>query len=66
MSKTLNRREFIKTSSATTVGVATIASGITLTSFAANANENPVTNEKRWGMLVDTNKLTEVEIDGMV
>jgi len=27
MSKTLNRRDFIKTSSATTVGVATIASG---------------------------------------
>jgi hypothetical protein len=64
MSKTLNRRDFIKTTSATTVGVATIASGITLTTFAAN--DKPVTNAKRWGMLVDTNKLTEREIDGMV
>ncbi len=66
MSKTLNRRDFIKTTSATTAGVATIASGITLTTFAVNANENPVTNEKRWGLLIDTNKLTEANIDGMV
>ncbi len=66
MSKTLNRRDFIKTTTATTAGVATIASGITLTTFAANANENPVTKEKRWGMLIDTNKLTEANIDGMV
>ena len=64
MNKTLNRRDFIKTTSATTVGVATIASGVTLTTFAAN--KNPVTNEKRWGMLIDTNKITEAEIDGMV
>ena len=66
MSKTLNRRDFIKTTTATTAGVATIASGITLTTFAANANENPVTKDKRWGMLIDTNKLTEANIDGMV
>ncbi len=66
MSKTLNRRDFIKTTTATTASVATIASGITLTTFAANANENPVTNEKRWGMLIDTNRLTEANIDGMV
>ncbi len=65
MSKTLNRRDFIKTTSATTIGVATIVSGITLTTFA-NANKMPVTNEKRWGMLIDTNKLTEADIDGMV
>jgi tetrathionate reductase subunit B len=65
MSKTLNRRDFIKTTSATTIGVATIVSGITLTTFA-NANKMPVTNEKRWGMLIDTNKLTETDIDGMV
>jgi len=64
MSKTLNRRDFIKTTSATTVGVAAIASGVTLTSFAAN--DKSVTNAKRWGMLIDTNKLTETEIDGMV
>ena len=56
MSKNLNRRDFIKTTTATTAGVATIASGITLTTFV-NANESPVTNEKRWGMLIDTNKL---------
>lgn len=65
MSKTLNRRDFIKTTSATTIGVATIVTGITLTTFA-NANKMPVTNEKRWGMLIDTNKLTEADIDGMV
>ncbi|MBT3187229.1 sulfate reduction electron transfer complex DsrMKJOP subunit DsrO [Candidatus Thioglobus sp.] len=64
MSKTLNRRDFIKATSATTVGVAAIASGVTLTSFAAN--DKSVTNAKRWGMLIDTNKLTETEIDGMV
>ncbi len=65
MSKNLNRRDFIKTTTATTAGVATIASGITLTTFV-NANESPVTNEKRWGMLIDTNKLTESDIDDMV
>ncbi len=65
MSKNLNRRDFIKTTTATTAGVATIASGITLTTFV-NANESPVTDEKRWGMLIDTNKLTESDIDDMV
>ncbi len=65
--KELNRREFIKSTTATTVGVATIASGITLTTFAAKPKEtDPVTNEKRWGMLIDTNKLTETDIDDMV
>jgi len=65
MNKTLNRRGFIKTTTATTAGVATIASGITLTTYV-NANENRVDNSKRWGMLVDTNKLTEADIDNMV
>ncbi len=65
MNKTLNRRDFIKTTTATTAGVATIASGITLTTYV-NANENRVDNSKRWGMLVDTNKLTEADIDNMV
>ncbi|SFV76931.1 Sulfite reduction-associated complex DsrMKJOP iron-sulfur protein DsrO (=HmeA) [hydrothermal vent metagenome] len=65
MEKTINRRDFIKTTTATTAGVATLATGITLTTFV-NANENPVTNEKRWGMLIDTNRLTETDIDGMV
>ncbi|WP_138119500.1 sulfate reduction electron transfer complex DsrMKJOP subunit DsrO [Bathymodiolus heckerae thiotrophic gill symbiont] len=66
MDKNLNRREFIKTTAATTAGVATIASGITLTTYANVASENPVTNEKRWGMLIDTNKLTETDIDDMI
>ncbi|WP_428087698.1 sulfate reduction electron transfer complex DsrMKJOP subunit DsrO [Candidatus Thioglobus sp.] len=64
MEKNINRRDFIKTSSMAGIGVATIASGVTLTTFAAN--EKPVTNEKRWGMLIDTNKLTEDDIDVMV
>lgn len=64
MSKTLNRRDFIKTTTATTASVAAIASGIILTTFAAN--DKPVTNSKRWGMLIDTNKLTESDIDLMV
>lgn len=63
MDKTLNRRDFIKTSTAA-VGITTVASGITLTTFAAN--KEPVTNTKRWGMLIDTNRLSEPEIDVMV
>ena len=47
MSKKLNRRDFIKSTTAVTAGVATIASGITLTTFAAE--DSLVTNEKRWG-----------------
>lgn len=66
MSNKLNRREFIKNTSVTTASVATIASGVTLTSFAVKANENPVTNEKRWGMLIDTNNLSSKDIDTMV
>jgi len=65
MNSTINRRDFIKATTATTAGVTTLGAGITLTTYA-NANENPVTNEKRWGMLVDTNRLTESDIDGMV
>lgn len=65
MIKKLNRRDFIKNTSATTASVVTIASGISLTTFSAN-NEKPVTNEKRWGMLVDVNKLTESNINDMV
>ncbi len=65
MSQTLNRRDFIKNASAGTATVVTVASGITLATYA-NANTKPVTNEKRWGMLVDTNKLSEADIDNMV
>ncbi len=64
MTKKLNRRDFIKNTTANTVGVASIASGISLTTFAAS--ENPVSNEKRWGMLIDTNKLSEANIEDMV
>ena len=47
--KELNRREFIKSTTVATAGVATIASGISLTTFAAEPKEtDPVTNEKRW------------------
>jgi molybdopterin-containing oxidoreductase family iron-sulfur binding subunit len=63
MSKKLNRRDFSKSTTAVTAGVAMISSGITLTTFAAE--DSPVTNEKRWGMLIDTNKLTESNIDDM-
>ncbi len=64
MNKSLNRRDFIKIMNATT-GVAIVASGITLTTFSS-VSEIPVTNKKRWGLLIDTNKLTETDIDGMV
>ncbi|KAA0445382.1 MAG: 4Fe-4S dicluster domain-containing protein [Candidatus Thioglobus sp.] len=64
MTKKLNRRDFIKNTTANTVGVASIASGISLTTFAAS--ENPVSNKKRWGMLIDTNKLSEANIEDMV
>jgi len=65
MNKNLNRRDFIKTTAATTAGVATIATGVTLSTYVS-AGDQPVTDEKRWGMLVDTNKLTESDIDTMV
>ncbi len=61
----MNRRDFIKNTAATTASVVTVANGVTLTTYAS-ANDKPVTNEKRWGMLIDTNKLTEADIDGMV
>ncbi|MDC9714262.1 MAG: 4Fe-4S dicluster domain-containing protein [Gammaproteobacteria bacterium] len=65
--KALNRRDFIKNTTAVTAGVATIASGISLTTFAAEPKESePVTKEKRWGMLIDVNKLTESNIEDMV
>jgi hypothetical protein len=38
---------------------------ITPTIFFA-VNDNPVTKEKRWGMLVDINQLSESDIDNMV
>ena len=65
MNKNLNRRDFIKTTAATTAGVATIATGVTLSTYVS-ADDQPVTDEKRWGMLVDTNKLAESDIDTMV
>jgi molybdopterin-containing oxidoreductase family iron-sulfur binding subunit len=65
MSKNLNRRDFIKTTAAATAGVTAVASGITLTTYV-KASDNPVTDEKRWGMLVNTHKLTETNIEDMV
>ena len=44
--KELNRREFIKNTTVATASVATVASGISLTTFAADPKESdPVTNE---------------------
>ncbi len=63
----LNRRDFIKNTTIATASVTTIASGISLTTFAAKSKESaPVTNEKRWGMLINVNKLTESSIDDMI
>lgn len=64
MSKPLNRRDFLKTTSSSAIAVSTIASGVSLTTFAEQTQA--VTHAKRWGMLIDTNKLTETEIDTMV
>lgn len=58
----ISRRDFIKSGSVATVSV---ASGVSLTTFAKNDAEE-VTNKQRWGMLVDTNQLTEIDIDTMV
>ena len=63
MSNVLNRRDFIKATTAA-VGVTSVATGVTLTTFAAN--KEPVSSETRWGMLIDTNNLTETEIEVMV
>jgi molybdopterin-containing oxidoreductase family iron-sulfur binding subunit len=61
----INRRDFVKSSVVSTVS---IASGISLTSFAQaqKSDADEVTNEQRWGMLVDTNALSEADIDTMV
>lgn len=56
----INRRDFLKTSSA---GLTVVGSGFSLQTFAG---ETPVTNAKRWGMLVDTNGLTTEAIEKMV
>ena len=61
----ISRRNFIKTSSVATVSVATISAGITLTTFAKN-DAQEVSDKQRWGMLVDTNQLSETNIDTMV
>ena len=63
MTKALNRRDFIQNTSAI-LGVASVASGFTLTTFAAD--KGPASGGKRWGMLINTNILSEAEIDSMV
>lgn len=66
MSKDINRRDFLKGSSAS-IAVTTLAGGVSLTAFAnINSDDGAVTNEKRWGMLVDTNKLTDEDTKAMV
>ena len=64
----INRRDFLKTSCTTAISVTTIASGVSLTAFAQNSvtDDQGVTNQKRWGMLVDTNKLTQEDSQAMV
>ena len=54
------RRDFLKTSSA---GIIAIGSGFSLKTFAG---DTPVTNAKRWGMLVNTTGMTNASIEHMV
>lgn len=62
----INRRDFLKTSSKT-IAVTTITSGVSLTAFAERkVDDGRVSNQKRWGMLVDTNKLTQDDTQAMV
>jgi molybdopterin-containing oxidoreductase family iron-sulfur binding subunit len=63
---TSNRRQFIKTG-ATVAGI-TIAPGILLYGISqaeSSTKEKPVSNEKRWGMLIDTTKCHQ-ECNGCV
>ena len=55
-----NRRDFLKK---TGIGIIAISSGFSLKTFA---NDNPVTNAKRWGMLINTEGLSKSSIDNMV
>ncbi|SFV54523.1 Sulfite reduction-associated complex DsrMKJOP iron-sulfur protein DsrO (=HmeA) [hydrothermal vent metagenome] len=60
----INRRDFVKQSVTSTI---TISSGVSLITYAnAKSADTAVTDEKRWGMLVDTNKLTDSDIDTMI
>jgi tetrathionate reductase subunit B len=58
-----SRREFLKTSGASVAGLTVLGSGLSLKTFAG---ETPVTNAKRWGMLIDTKGLSSSSIDNMV
>lgn len=63
---TSNRRQFIKTG-ATVAGI-TIAPGILLYGISqaeSSTKEKPVSNDKRWGMLIDTTKCHQ-ECNGCV
>ncbi len=62
----ITRRDFLKNSSKT-LSVVTVASGVSLTVFANEKQQDVgVTNEKRWGMLIDSNKLTDADMEDMV
>jgi molybdopterin-containing oxidoreductase family iron-sulfur binding subunit len=63
LTTTSTRREFLKTSSVSAAGLTVLGSGISLKTFA---NSTPVTNAKRWGMLIDTKALDSSSIDNMV
>lgn len=59
-SDNINRRDFFKNSAAT-IAVTSLASGVTLTAFAASnqTDDIGVSNEQRWGMLIDTDKCAD-------
>lgn len=62
----ISRRDFLKKSSQA-ISITTLASGVSLTAFAAKQEvDEGVSNEKRWGMLVDTGKLTSEDTEAMV
>jgi len=58
-----SRRDFLKTSVATTAGLTVLGSGLSLKTFAG---ATPVTDAKRWGMLIDTKGLDSASIETMV
>ncbi len=60
-----SRRSFIAKSAA--IGTVTIAPGIVLYRKAsAKSSDEAVSSEVRWGMLIDTNQLTEQDIDAAI
>lgn len=54
----MNRRKFLKTA-APVVGATVVAPGVFLNTVNAAPRENAVTDDVRWGMLIDTNKCAD-------